>query len=186
MAKRQQSSIDRLPEDIRKAFMRLLSDPRITQLAATARINAILEAEGHAERVSKSAVNRYAVRMEKVGQKIRQAREVSRMWVGELGAEPAGEVGKLLNEMVRALAFDLTSSIYESDDPVDPKAVKNLAITVHRLEQAAEKNAKVEEEIRKKARAEAAQAVEAEARRQGASAATIDSLRAAIMKELTA
>ena len=152
MARRQQSSIDRLPDDVRAQLQNLLRDPRCTQLDATARINRILEADGHSERLSKSAVNRYAVRMEEVGAKIREAREVSKMWIGELGAEPAGEVGKLLNEMVRALAFDLTSSIYEGAEPIDPKTLKNLAISVHRLEQAAERNIKVEREIREKER----------------------------------
>jgi hypothetical protein len=186
MTKRQQSSIDRLPDDVRKQLQAMLRDPRVTQLEATARINEILDADGHPERLSKSAVNRYAVRMEEVGAKIREAREVSRMWIGELGSEPAGEVGKLLNEMVRALAFDLTSSIYEGEGPVDPKTLKNLAISVHRLEQAAERNVRLEREIRQRAKAEAAEAVESEAKRQGASAATIDSLRAAIMQELKA
>jgi hypothetical protein len=151
MAKRQQSSIDRLPDDVREQLQALLRDPRVTQLEATARINRILEADGHPERLSKSAVNRYAVRMEEVGAKIREAREVSRMWIGKLGSEPAGEVGKLLNEMVRALAFDLTSSLYEGAEPIDPKVLKNLAISVHRLEQAAERNVRLEREIRKQA-----------------------------------
>ena len=53
--KRQQSSIDRLPGDILEKFQELLRDPRVTGLEATARINRILKAEGHPERISKSA-----------------------------------------------------------------------------------------------------------------------------------
>jgi len=185
MAKQQPSSIDRLPDDIRTRLQELLRDPRVTQLQATARINAILADEGHPDRLSKSAVNRYAVRMEEVGAKLRHSREIAKMWIGKLGNEPAGEVGKLLNEIVRNLAFRAAMNASEKDE-VDPKMLKNLAIAVHRLEQAAEKNARVEEQIRKQAQAAAAKAVEAEAKKQGASVATIDALRAAIMQELSA
>lgn len=187
MSREQQSSIDRLPEDIREKLHDLLRDPRVTQLEATARINAILEEGMHPERLSKSAVNRYALRMQEVGAKLRQSREIASMWIGKLGAEPQGEVGKLLNEMVRTLAFEVTMKLAEGDiDEVEPKMIKELATGIHRLEQAAEKNAKLEAEIRKQARDQAAKAMESEARKQGASAATIDALRSAIMQELAA
>jgi hypothetical protein len=147
--KRQQSSIDRLPPDILEKFQELLRDPRVTQLQATAAINAILEADGHPDRLSKSAVNRYAVKMDKVGEKLRQSREVAKMWIGRLGAEPQGEVGKLLNEMVRNLAFEVTMKLSEGDELAEPAMLKNLAIAVERLERAAQQNMKVEEEARK-------------------------------------
>jgi hypothetical protein len=150
---KQQSSIDLLPDDIRVKLQELLRDPRLTQLGATARINAILEEQGHPERLSKSSVNRYALSMEKVGAKLRQSREVAQMWIGELGAEPAGDVGKLLNEMVRTIAFDLTMRLAEGDiDDIDPKMIKDLATGIHRLERAASENVRLEEETRKKER----------------------------------
>jgi len=187
VAKHQQSSIDRLPDDIREQLQELLRDPRVTQLDATARINAILAEEGHADRLSKSAVNRYAVKMEKVGEKLRQAREVSRMWIGEMGSEPQGEVGKLLNEMVRGLAFRVAMKASEDDvDDIDPKLLKSLAISVYRLEKAAKENMDLEKKIRDAERAKAVQAVEKAAKKQGAGAATIDALRAAIMSEIAA
>ncbi len=183
---RQQSSIDRLPADILEKLQELLRDPRVTQLAAVSRINAILEEDGHPERLSKSAVNRYAVRMEEVGRKLKQSREIARMWIGRLGAEPQGEVGKLLNEMIRGLAFDATLALSEGEQAAEPKMLRDLAIAVEKLEKAASENVRREEEIRRKAREAAANAVETEAKKQGASAATIDSLRAAIMKEMSA
>jgi hypothetical protein len=167
MPKDQQSSIDRLPDDIRKKLNALLRDPRVTQLDATRRINAILEEIDHPETLSKSAVNRYKVRMDKVGEKIRQSREMASMWIGRLGAEPAGEVGKLLNEMVRYMAFEKVSEMAEDATSVEPKMIKELAIAIHRLEQAAEKNAKVEEDIRKRTLEEAADRAGDAARAQG-------------------
>ena len=155
---RQQSSIDRLPEDIRDQLHELLRDPRVTQLDATARINAILAEQDH-DPLSKSAVNRYAVRMDKIGARIRQSREVAKMWIGKLGAEPQGEGGKFLNEMVRNMAFEATSEMMEGEAPIEPRMIKGLATAIHRLEKAASENTKRDEEIRKQALEEAADRV---------------------------
>lgn len=167
--KRQQSSIDRLPEDIRERLQELLRDPRVTQLDAVREINTILSNEGDPNRVSKSAVNRYALRMEDVGAKLRETREVARMWIGKLGSEPQGEVGKLLNELVRTLAFRAAMKASEADDdePIDPKLLKSLAVSVYRLERAANENAVLEDKIRKRALSEMADKVAAEEKTSG-------------------
>ncbi len=156
----QQSSIDRLPDDIRDKFHELLRDARVTQLEATRRINEILEQDGSPERLSKSAVNRYAQRMEEVGAKLRHSREIAKMWIGRLGAEPQGETGKLLNEMIRSLAFETTMEMSEGSDPVEPRMLRDLAIAVEKLEKAASENVKRDEEIRRRALEEMAAAVE--------------------------
>ncbi len=158
MAQRQ-SSIDRLPEDIRAKLQELLRDPRVTQLEAVQQINEILEQDG-LEKLSKSAVNRYSLRMNKVGEKLRQSREIAKMWIGRLGAEPQGEVGKLLNEMVRTLAFEATMSMAEGSEPVEPKMLKDMSIAIERLEKAASENVKREEEIRKQAKEDAVEEIE--------------------------
>jgi len=162
MAKR--STIERLPEDIRQKLQELLRDPRVTQLEATKRINDILEAEGLPDRISKSAVNRYAIKMEEVGAKLRQSREIAKMWIGKLGAAPQGEVGKLLNEMIRTLAFEITLSMSDGSVEVEPKMLKDLAVAIERLERAATTNLKREQEIRAQereaARKEAVSALE--------------------------
>jgi hypothetical protein len=156
--KHQQSSIDRLPDDVREAIQSLLRDPRVTDLEATARINEVLAAEGHDAQLSKSAVNRYALRMREVGRKLEESRETAKMWIGRLGSEPAGEVGKLVNEMVRTLAFRVVMrASEEEDEDISVDDLKSLAISVHRLEQAAEKNAAVEAKIRHQAREQAMQ-----------------------------
>ncbi|SDB03827.1 Protein of unknown function [Desulfonatronum thiosulfatophilum] len=178
--KRQQSSIDRLPEDIREQLQELLRDPRVTQLDATARINAILEEQGQ-EPLSKSAVNRYAVKMEAVGAKLRQSREVARMWIGRLGAEPQGEVGKLLNEMVRTLAFEAVVEMSEGSEAVEPRMIRDLAVAIEKLEKAASENVKREEEIRKKALEEAGDRVAKLAKKGGLSEETVREIRERIM-----
>lgn len=187
------SSIDRLPPDILEKFQALLRDPRITQLQAVADINAILEREGHPERVSKSAVNRYSMRMEEAGKHLRESREVAEMWIGRLGTGPESKVGQLTNEFVRTLSFDLSLMIRkamagELEWDQMPKAVsmlKELAITQHRLEQAQMQNVKREAVIRKEEREraaeEAASAAEQSLASQGMSRESIDAIKREIL-----
>ena len=150
------SSIKTLPSDILEQLQALLRDPRMTQLDATARINAILTDQGQTP-VSKSAVNRYAIKMAEVGAKLQQSREIADMWIGKLGNQPSGQVGKLLNEVVRNLAFDAAMHMAEDEEPAHPGAIKELAIAIEKLEAAASKNEQRDALIRKQAREEAAQ-----------------------------
>lgn len=159
----QPSSIDLLPDTIRDQLHALLNDRRITQLHAVERINAILGElqtagelpQGAPERLSKSAVNRYALRMDEVGAKLRQSREVAEIFISKVGAAPQGQVGLLINEMLRSMAFDLSLRLQDADisDPETMTAtidqVKALALAVQRLEQGASINVKREQEIRK-------------------------------------
>jgi hypothetical protein len=152
------STIECLPADILSQLQQLLQDPRVTQLDATVKINSILAADGHPDRVSKSAVNRYAVRMEEVGAKLRQSREVAQMYIAQVGAAPQGQSGLLINEMLRSMAFEVSLKMQEADadDPESMAAtisqLKNLALTMQRLEQSATINVKREGEIRKNER----------------------------------
>ena len=152
-----QSSIDRLPADILNKFQELLRDPRVTQLAATAEINKILEAEGHPERLSKSAVNRYNQQMRDAGARLRQSREVAAMWIGKLGAAPQGQVGNLVNEILRTVAFDLSLKLQETDltpetMPEVVEMLRHLSLSAMRLEKAASENVKREDQIRQQVR----------------------------------
>lgn len=180
------SSIDRLPTDIREQLQELLRDPRVTQLEATARINAVLEEDGHPERVTKSAVNRYAVRMDEVGKKLRQSREVAEMWIGKLGAQPQGQVGHMVNEILRTLAFDLSlqlqnGEVSEESMPGVIDNLKNLSLSVMRLERAASENVKRETEIREQAQREAADTAAKVAKQGGLSDDSVRELRQAIL-----
>ena len=144
-----QSTITTLPTDILEQLQALLRDPRVTQMEATQRINAILAEQGE-EPISKSAVNRYSLSMDKVGAKLSQSRAIADMWIGKLGNEPQGKVGALLNEMVRNLAFESAMRMSEDEKPTDPKLVKELAIAIDKLERAASINQKTAIEIEKR------------------------------------
>ena len=182
-----QSSIDRLPPDIREQLQELLRDPRVTQLDATMRINEILEEEGHEERVSKSAVNRYDMEMRKVGEKLRQSREIAEMWIGKLGASPQGKLGNLINETLRTMAFDIALKLQEGEliaenIPAVIDQLKGLALAVQRLEASATLNVKREAEIRKQALEEAAKTLSKTAAQAGVSTETILKIRREVLR----
>lgn len=180
-----QSSIDRLPDDIREKLQELLRDPRVTQLEATGKINAILKEEGE-PLISKSAINRYDLKMREAGDKLRQSREVASMWIGKLGAAPQGQVGNLVNEILRTLAFDLSLKLQNQTLTAEsmPEVVEmlcGLSLSAMRLEKAASENVKREEQIRKRTLEEAADAVDETAKQGGLSDEAADAIRKQIL-----
>ena len=92
--------------------------------------------------------------MEQVGERLRQSRQVSEMWINRLGAQPQGQLGNLVNEMLRTLSFELADKLMESElseesIPGVIDLLKDLSLTAMRLEKAASENVKREAEIRK-------------------------------------
>lgn len=198
MAKRRQpSTVDLLPAGVRKQLQAMLDNPRITQLQAVERVNAVLtslRAAGDPEaldpacppQVSKSAVNRYDLQMRGVGERLRQSREVADRWINTLGAAPQGQVGNLINEILRTLSFDVTLYMQEGtlDAETAPAVVgmlKDLALTTQRLEQASAINVKREAEIRKQATEAAASVAEKTLVNQGMSRDSIDTIKREIL-----
>lgn len=182
-----QSTIDRLPEPAREALNSFLRDPAITQEEATERVNDLLEELGLAEhKVSRYAVNRYDLKMREVGERLRQSRQVAEMWIAKLGAAPQGQVGHLVNEILRTLAFDLSlklqnGELTEEAMPAVIHMLKELSLSVMRLERASSENVKREREIRDQAKQEAAEAAEKVAKRGGLSDAAAADIRSAIL-----
>lgn len=163
--KRQQSSIDLLPDGVRRQLQELLADRKVTQLEAVRRINDVLGLMKEAgelpvdapEKLSKSAVNRYFVDMDEAGRKLRESREVAEVWIGKLGAAPQGQVGNLVNEILRTLSFDMAlmlqrGTVDAESAPAVTGMLKDLALTMQRLENAANLNTAREKEIRKQER----------------------------------
>lgn len=196
--KRQPSTVDLLPAGVRKQLQAMLDNPRITQLQAVYRVNAILaelRAAGDPEvldpacpeQVSKSAVNRYDLQMRDVGERLRQSREVADRWINTLGAAPQGQVGNLINEILRTLSFDVTLFMQQGalDEETAPAVVgmlKDLALTSMRLEKAANLNVEREREIRQQALEAAADAVSETAREAGVTPDTIARIRRDVLR----
>jgi len=148
------SRVKALPPDIKTMLDRLLREGRETQLAVLAKVNELLESRGE-QPLSKSGINRYAQSMERIGARMRQAREVADMWVGELGKVPEGKMGRWLIETIRIMAFEATNALADDETPVPPKALNELAKMARNLELAESTSAQREMEIRTAARKEA-------------------------------
>ncbi len=157
-----------LPEDLKEQLDQMLRDGRLGQQEITDIVNSQVEEAGlpDSTKISQPGLSRYASRMEKIGARIRQSREVAEVWTAKLGSEPTSEVGKLLQEVVRTMAFDTGMHMSESDKPVEPKALSQLALAIQRIEQAALTGHKREKEIRTAFAEEAANAVSEELRGQ--------------------
>jgi len=153
----QKSTIDLLPPEVRDKLNELLRSPAYTQKQVRDILNVFLVEIGEEPVMTERIVNRYAAKMDKVGARLKQSRAVADLWIGKLGSEPQGQVGQLLNEVVRNLAFDTAIKLSESDEEmVEPKLIKELAQAIKDLEKAATDNEKRAAEIRRKAREEAA------------------------------
>ena len=180
----QKSAVDRLPEDLRKKLIELLNCPDVTQLEIVDAINA----EAGEPLISKSSLNRYAVRMKKFAEKNRQAREVAEAYLEKYGSDTRNRLGKVVNEQVRLVAFDLISELEElkEESEVDPKLMTEVIFKVARglkdLEQAEKLNAEREDEIRKTVLAEAAAKVEEVGKKKGVSKEAMEAIFAEVFR----
>lgn len=188
------STIEQLPPEVLEQLQAWLRDPRVSQLDAVDRVNAVIAevnaslpaGEEAIREVSKSALNRYAQRMERYGEKLRQSREVAEMWIARLGAQPQGQLGNLTNELIRTLAFEVGMQLQdlELDAESMPGVVdqlKDLALTVQRLEKASSENVKREAEIKRQAAEEAAERVGRVAKQAGLTPDTAATIRREIL-----
>lgn len=156
------SKIDLLPSSIKEQLHKMLRDKQYSQEQIRAEVNALIDEYGLDDeaKLSRTGLNRYASRMEAMGAKIRQSREMAEVWTKQLGEAPESDVGKLLMEFVKTLAFETGMSLSESDKPVAPKALGQLALVAQRIEQAQAVQYKREKEIRADVVAQAAKAIE--------------------------
>jgi hypothetical protein len=165
------SSIKELDPRIREAVDQAIREGRATIDDIVALI-AQLGGE-----VSRSAVGRYKQRAENQMQKYREAQEVAKVWIGKLQADPEGDIGRLLAEMLRTVAFQSIGDM-EAASPMDmmllAKALKDMAgadkLTAERILK-----------VRQDAAREAAEKVSAVGKAKGLSAETVAELRREIL-----
>lgn len=147
MAKK--SSIDTLDPAVRESLDQLLKTGRYTLDQVLEQIRAAFP---DAEIPSRSALGRYSQRFDEIGKHLRQSREVAKVWADRLGSEPQGDIGKMVMELLRTLAFDVTLELGEPDETgkvnLDPKSISTLALAMQRLEAAGRWNIQREKEMR--------------------------------------
>lgn len=177
------SKVDLLPDSIREQLHKMLREKRHTQEEIREAINTLIDEHNLPEemQLSRTGLNRYASRMEKVGAKIRASREMAEVWAAKLGSAPTSDVGKLLMEFVKTLAFETSMSMAEDDKPVAPKALGQLALVAQRLEAAAMTSHKREKAIRDAFAQEMAEKTEELVRTGGLSGGAADTIKRDIL-----
>lgn len=177
------SKIDLLPESIRDALHGMLRDKRHTQEQIRSAINELIDGHNLPDdmQLSRTGLNRYASRMEAIGSKIRASREMADIWAAKLGSAPTSDVGKLLMEFVKTLAFETSMALAETEKTVEPKALGQLALVAQRIEAAQMASHKREKEIRQAFAEEAAAQAEKITKSAGLSAETAADIRRQIL-----
>jgi hypothetical protein len=182
-AKNRKSKVELLPKDILDTLHQLLRDGKMQQIEIVDVVNKLIADKGLPEdqQLSKSGFNRYAQRMESIGQRIRQAREIAEVWTHKLGDAPVSDMGKLLQEGIRALAFETQMDMAEGKISADPKSLNQMALLCQRIEAAAMASHKREKEIRQSFASEAAAAAEKVATQAGLTAEGVAALKREIL-----
>ncbi|EMA8958615.1 DUF3486 family protein [Vibrio fluvialis] len=187
VASNRKSKVDLLPEDIRTTLNVFIRSGNMTQKDILEAVNQMVDEAGLGEeaKLSRTGFNRYAKRMGDMGQRLLQSRQVAEVWVSKLGEAPTSDVGKLLQEFVRTMAFETSMKMMESaegdGEVISPKALGQLALAVNRIEQAAMTSQKVEKEIRAAFAAEAAEKAEKIVKQAGITAATAQDIKNQIL-----
>lgn len=173
----QKSSIDKLAPELRSKLIELLQNPSVTQKEIVELINA----EAGENVVSRSSVNRYKLRMDKFAAKTREAREVADAYIEKYGTENRNKLGKVVNEYIKLMVFDLTTELEElkdSDGEIKPEDLADIIYKVSRaikeLEQAEKLNAQREAEIKAQIQKETAEKVETVCKQNGITKETMD------------
>lgn len=177
------SKVDLLPPDIKTRLAMMLRDKQYSQAEILAEINDLIADLGMDEsyQLSRTGLNRYASRMEKMASRIRQSREIAEVWTKQFGEAPQSDIGKLLMELVKNIAFESTLKMGEDGAEIEVKDLSELSLIVHRIEQAQAISEKREREIRKEIAQLAAKTAEEVVVQAGLSQDTVAQLKARIL-----
>lgn len=174
------SKVHTLPSEIKKKLDKMLRDGTLSQKVILAEINEMCAA-ARVEGLSRSGLNRYSTHLETVGSKLREAQEISKVWVDEFGADSSNEVSQMVIQTLRTLALDTTFKQADSKEPIPPKHLKELAIAIEKLERAADITQKREIQLRKRVAEEAADAAETAAKAAGMTKAGAEAIKREIL-----
>jgi len=171
------SSVNAISAEARDELDRMVREGRATidQIR-----NRLLELEGE-EAPSRSAIGRYVQSAKQQMERYRQAQEVAKVWVGKLEEEPDGDVGRLLSEMLRTVAFSSLSELGDDEHAADAKDIRFLAQAIKDLASADKISAERELRIRQEVARQAADKAGEVAKRGGLSKDAVQELRREIL-----
>ncbi len=138
------------------------------------------------EDTSRSAVGRYAKRSREQMKRYQEAQQVAKVWIGRLEEDPTGDVGRLLSEMLRVVAFEQIGTMSSDKDIViDPKDIMFLSNAIKNLAGAdktsADRELKIRDQVAKETAKKAATEAVKVAKKGGASEETLEAIRAGIL-----
>ncbi|WP_109128162.1 DUF3486 family protein [Aggregatibacter segnis] len=176
------SKVDLLPPNIKTQLAMMLRDKHLSQAQILEEINDLIRDCGldDSYQLSRTGLNRYASRMEQMASKIRNAREVAEIWTKQFGEAPQSDIGKLLMEIVKNLAFETSIGMSENGK-AEPKDLALLSSAIQRLEQAESLSHKREQAIRKEMAQLAAETAEKVVVQAGLSADTVRTIKEQIL-----
>lgn len=108
--------------------------------------------------VSRSAVGRYKKSMEERLQEFREKQAIAGEWVRQLRADPDGDIGQMLAQMLKVIAHNTQSDLLE--EGADPKAIALMARAIKDLTAVEAAKLAIETKARADAAAKAAEAVD--------------------------
>lgn len=126
---------------------------------------------------SRSAVGRYKQQAEAQMQRYREAQEVAKVWIGKLQADPEGDVGRLLAELLRTAAFQTLGNM----EAATPGDLMFMARTLKDLASADKMTAERILKVRQEAAKEAATVAAKEAKSAGLSDEAAELIRQKIL-----
>jgi len=171
------SSVDAISAEAREELDRMVRNGRATIDQIRQRL---AELEGE-DAPSRSAIGRYVQSAKQQMERYRQAQEVAKVWVGKLEEEPDGDVGRLLSEMLRTVAFSSLSQLGEEDAGAEAKDIRFLAQAIKDLASADKISAERELRLRQEVAKQAAEKAGEVARRGGLSKDAVQELRREIL-----
>lgn len=168
------SSIEQLPVDLADVCHRLIREGRTIE-EITDKLNE-LDAD-----VSRSAVGRYVKSARDQMKQYQDAQAVAGQWVAQLGENPTGDVGALLAEMLKTVAFQALANMAPAEDgkgkATKPMDIMLLAKAIRDLEATSKANIERRAAIEKGAIERAAKKAGEVGTRAGLSQATIDEIQ---------
>lgn len=178
------STIDRQPREIREMIGRLRQDRGLSIDEILAHLR-LLDVQ-----VSRSALGRHVKGLAQMGERLRRSRAMAEGLARELGDAPGDQVARVNIELLHSFIAEAFEAAEDADDVAgrktaaalrDPKGAALFAEAIERLTKASRHNQEFVERIQKRAREEAAKAVDAPGREAGLSAATIDAIKRNIL-----
>lgn len=181
--KRQPSTIDRLPDELKDLIAQLKRKGRT-----------ITEIHDHLTKldagVSRSAVGRHVKSMAEIGEDMRRAGEMARFVVEEFGEETDERVGRANMAILQGAIMELLTERPVDEETgevarLDAGEMKALSLSLQRLISSqrvdADRQLKLRAEARKQALLEAATAVDQAAKAEGLTQATVDAMKTRIL-----